>query len=82
MVFNKPIVSFNLKESMYSLGNTGIFIESNDFDGMAKNIINLTSDDNLKNKLGKETSLRLAELNWEVVSVPLVESYNKLHLNC
>ena len=44
MVFEKPVVSFLLKESRFSLQNVGLFITPNDTDEMAKAVIMLSQD--------------------------------------
>ncbi len=80
MVFQKPVVSFALKESMFSLKDAGIFVTPNDADEFAKVIISLISDDEKCAKLGENASQRVKELSWENVSKPLLEAYNKLDM--
>lgn len=78
MIFKKPVVSFALKESMYTLGNAGVFITPNDLDKMAQTIIELIGDEPRRRLLGESAKLRVAELSWDRVSAPLVEGYAML----
>ena len=52
MVFEKPVISYNLKESMYSLKDAGIFVPSGDMDRMAKTVLSLIDDTELRKSLG------------------------------
>lgn len=78
MAFGKPIVSFALKESMFSVGDAGIFVEPNDTDAMAEAIVALAEDENQRRSLGEKALKRVAELSWDKVSVPLVQAYRTL----
>lgn len=79
LVFKKPVVSFSLKESMYSLQEAGLFIEPNDTDKMAKSIIQLIKDKNKQKIMGEYASKRSKELSWSTVSEPLLALYTKLN---
>jgi glycosyltransferase involved in cell wall biosynthesis len=81
MVFKKPIVSFSLKESMYTLKDAGIFIEPNNCDEMAKSIINLIDNNELKEKMAEKSAKRITQFSWDVVSIPLIQLYQKLSNN-
>lgn len=78
MVFEKPIISFDLKESVYSLKNAGVIIKSNDIDKMSYEIISLISDEARKKQLGDNALKRVKELSWDVVSLPLLDLYNDI----
>ena len=78
MVFGKPVVSFDLKESMFSLKNAGMFVPSGDVDKMAETIIQLIKDDRKREEMGEYAKQRISKLDWSTVSVPLIELYRKL----
>jgi len=78
MVFEKPVVSFALKESMFSLKNAGVFIPPNDTEKMAKAIIELIDDRQLRSKLGAIARRRVKQLSWDKVSIPLIQAYESL----
>ena len=78
MVFAKPIISFDLEESVYSLKDAGVIIESNDIGKMSDEIINLISDNTRKKQLGDNALKRVKELSWDVVSLPLLDLYNDI----
>lgn len=78
MVFQKPVVSFALKESMFSLKDAGVFVKPNDTEKMAKAILELISDDDRKNKLGINAKERVKDLSWDKVSAPLIQAYENL----
>ncbi len=80
MVFQKPVVPFKLKESMFSLGDAGVFVEANDTDKYAKAIISLINDEDMRKKLGENGGKRVKELSWDKVSIPLLEAYKQIEL--
>jgi len=78
MIFKKPVVSFALKESALSLNDAGLLIPPNDTDKMARKIIDLINNVQLREKLGKNAGKRVQELSWDKVSMPLIEAYTKI----
>ncbi|MBN1363348.1 MAG: glycosyltransferase family 4 protein [Syntrophaceae bacterium] len=78
MIFQKPVVSFALKESMYSLQDAGIFIPNDDTEKMADAIVNIISDKQLQKQLGINAELRVQQLSWDKVSLPLIHTYESL----
>jgi glycosyltransferase involved in cell wall biosynthesis len=78
MVFKKPVVSFALKESMYSLKDAGLFIEPNDTDQMARAIIELIGNKEKREIMGLNASKRAMEISWDVVSKPLIDLYQRI----
>jgi glycosyltransferase involved in cell wall biosynthesis len=80
MVFQKPVVSFSLKESVFSLKDAGLFVPPNDTDQMAKAIIKLINNEPQKKQLGENAEKRVKELSWDKVSRPLIEAYKRLDL--
>lgn len=78
MVFKKPIVSFALKESAFTLDDAGLFVPPNDTDKMAKAIIELLQNKKMQNHLGENAGRRVQDLTWNKVSIPLVKAYESL----
>jgi len=78
MVYKKPIVSFSLKESAFSLNNAGLLVPPNDTGKMAEKIVDLINDAKLCERLGENAGKRVKELSWEKVSIPLIQSYESL----
>jgi glycosyltransferase involved in cell wall biosynthesis len=78
MVFERPIVSFALKESMFSVDGAGVFVEPNDTDAMAKAILRLIHDKESRVRLGKKAKKRVIELSWDKTSLPLIEAYQQI----
>lgn len=78
MVFGKPVFSFSLKESMYSLSDAGIFISPNDTNQMARKIIEVSKDDKLQKILRNNALKRIKDLSWDKVSAPLLDLYKKV----
>ena len=78
MVFGKPIVSFKLKENMYTLKDSAVFIEPNDTDQMAKEILKLINNESKRLEYGRNAMKRVKDLSWEVVSQPLENLYKSL----
>jgi glycosyltransferase involved in cell wall biosynthesis len=81
MIFKKPIVSFALKESMYTLQKAGMYVYQNDTDKMAQCVIELIENEEFRKKMGEEAKRRVKELTWDKVSMPLIDAYNKLRKN-
>lgn len=79
MIFGRPIVSFDLKESQYSVKDAGIFVPSNDTQAMAKAIIDLMNNAKYRQKLGENAVKRVQELTWQKVSTPLLTAYEYLN---
>jgi len=78
MIFKKPIVTFALKETRFTLQNAGILIPPNDMDKMAKTIVELINDDETKMRLSINAERRIKELTWDKVSLPLLEAYESI----
>lgn len=78
MVFEKTIITFSLKESVLTLKDAGLFVPPNDTDEMAKTIITVINNNEIRAKLGQNARKRVKELSWEKVSRPLVDAYNSI----
>ena len=76
MVYEKPVVSFALKESMFSLKDAGVFVKPNDTAEMARLILELIKDEKRKKELGIKAAERVKELSWAKVSIPLIQAYS------
>ena len=79
MLLGKPIVSFDLKESIYSAGDAAVYIENNDYEEFGNAIINLLSDSEkckMMGEFGKEKVEK--ELKWEYSINKLTSIYNTL----
>jgi len=79
MALGKATVAFDLKETRYSGGNCILYAKPNDIEDMAKAIIKLADDQDLRMKLGKMARKRIEKsLAWEYSVKNLVGSYQKL----
>ncbi len=78
MVFGKPVVSFALKESMFSLQDAGIFVEPDNTDEMARVILELINDKEKREATGSKGLARVKTLTWDQVSTPLIKAYQRL----
>lgn len=78
MVFQKPVVSFALKESMFSLKDAGVFVTPNDTKEMARIILEIAGDENRRKELGINAKERVKDLSWDKVSAPLIQAYETL----
>jgi glycosyltransferase involved in cell wall biosynthesis len=77
MLFGKPVVSFDLKESRFTLEKAGLLIKNNDTDEMAKQIIALCENKKRREEIGEFARERALELTWDKVSTPLLDAYSK-----
>jgi glycosyltransferase involved in cell wall biosynthesis len=79
MAFEKPIVSFDLKETRVSAQDAALFVPPNDELAFAKGIVTLMDDPALRLKMGKFGRQRVEkELQWSVVSKNLQSAYQSL----
>jgi glycosyltransferase involved in cell wall biosynthesis len=81
MIYGKPVISFALKESMFSLKDAGVFVKPNDTGEMARVILGLIQDEKRKRDLGIKARERVKELSWDKVSIPLIQVYETLKLS-
>lgn len=79
MVYQKPVISFKLKESMHTLGDCGLFVEPNDTDKYAKTLHSLINDVKLRKKLGENAKKRIDMFSWQETSKILLEAYKDLN---
>ena len=80
MIFGKPIISFSLKETIYTLGDVGIFVPSNDNEQFALKIIEIIKNEELRLQIGFRAQKRVNRFSWNEVSKPLLDAYQKLSI--
>lgn len=78
MIFEKPVVSFALKESMFSLNGAGLFVQPNNTSELAGKILELIDNTNKRLELSAKAKERVKELAWDRVSQPLIQAYGRL----
>lgn len=79
MAFSKPIVSFDLKETMYSAQDAASFVPANDELAFAKATVELMDDPKRRMRMGKFGRQRIEnELQWKVVGQKLLDAYKHL----
>lgn len=78
MALERPIVSFDLKESRYSAGEAALYARPNDVREFADRILELIDDPARREKMGKIGYERLkAGLSWEHNRKSLLDAYNR-----
>jgi glycosyltransferase involved in cell wall biosynthesis len=79
MALEKPIVSFDLKETRYSAGEAASFVPPNDERAFACAIARLMDDSAARREMGRFGRSRvLSDLSWDVTSRNLVSAYESL----
>jgi len=79
MAFSKPIVSFDLKETMYSAQEAASFVPANDELAFAKATVELMDDPDRRERMGNFGRQRIEnDLQWKVVGQKLLDAYNHL----
>ena len=78
MALAKPIVQFDLTEGRYSAQEASLYAKNNDAEDMAKKIMELLDNPELRKKMGAYGRNRVVnELSWEHTSKALLEGYDK-----
>jgi glycosyltransferase involved in cell wall biosynthesis len=66
MALGKPIVSFRLKENMYSAGDAAVYVENNDSAAFADGMMELFSNPARRRQIGKYGRARVEDvLSWQ-----------------
>lgn len=79
MIFAKPMVSFELRESRYSAQDGALYAQPNDEIEFGDRIIQLLDDPNLRAEMGRKNRERIErELSWEHTSKQLLAAYGQL----
>lgn len=78
MALAKPIVQFDLTEGRYSAQDASLYAKNNDAEDMAKKIMELLVNPELRERMGAYGRNRVVnELSWEHTSKALLEGYEK-----
>jgi glycosyltransferase involved in cell wall biosynthesis len=79
MIFGKPMVSFELRESRYSAQDGALYAQPNDEIEFGDRIIQLLDDPELRTEMGTRNRARIErELSWEHTSKELLNAYAHL----
>jgi glycosyltransferase involved in cell wall biosynthesis len=79
MYLGKPVVGFQLRETMDLVGPCGIFAEEETPEALAKAILVLMNDRTLRSKLGEAARDRAQRLfSWRTEAQKLIEAYDGL----
>lgn len=79
MSFGKPIVSFDLDESVFTADESAIYIQDNNYIDFAKAILELIGNPKMREKMGSVGYKRLNEFfTWEHSEKYLQDAYNNL----
>jgi glycosyltransferase involved in cell wall biosynthesis len=77
MALGKPIVQFNLTEGRYSAQEASLYAEKNDERDMARKILRLLDDPELRTKMGRFGRSRVEnELEWKYEAPKLFAAYD------
>jgi glycosyltransferase involved in cell wall biosynthesis len=76
MAMEKPIVTFDLKETRYSAQDAALYVRPNDEKGFAQAIVTLMDDEEMRRQMGKRGRERVErELHWGIVKQNLLNAY-------
>ena len=76
MAVEKPIVTFDLKETRYSARDAALYVRPNDEKGFAQAIVTLMDDEGMRRELGRRGRMRIEnELKWDIVKQNLLNAY-------
>jgi len=82
MLYGKPIVSFDLKETRYTAQQAAVYVPPNNIENYAQAVIQLMDDPDMRNRLGAFGRKRIQEqLAWQHVSKNLLLLYQSLLTN-
>jgi glycosyltransferase involved in cell wall biosynthesis len=78
MACGTPVISSDLPITRYELGNAGIFVKPRDPNAIAKAIIELLNDDNLRKELSRRGLERVKKFTWENCAKNWIKLYQKI----
>lgn len=79
MALEKPIVSFDLKETRTSARDAALYVPPNDEPEFARAVARLMDDPARRQEMGRFGRARvLSELSWDVTSINLIDAYSFL----
>jgi glycosyltransferase involved in cell wall biosynthesis len=77
MALGRPIVAFDLKETRVSAGDGALYAAPNDVDDMARQVVRLLDDPDLRRRMGAMNLARFRErLSWDFSAVQLLRAYD------
>jgi glycosyltransferase involved in cell wall biosynthesis len=78
MALGKPIAQFDLREGRVSAGDASLYAPDNDVTALAKDIVRLLDDPDLRARMGEIGQQRLTEsLSWESQVPSLLAAYER-----
>ena len=79
MALGKPVISFDLKETRISAGDSALYVKPNDETKFAEAIAQLMNDPGKRRRMGEFGRIRvLNDLSWQVTSKNLLSAYARL----
>jgi glycosyltransferase involved in cell wall biosynthesis len=76
MAVEKPIVTFDLKETRYSARDAALYVRPNDEAAFARALETLMDDEGLRREMGARGRARIEnELDWDIVKQNLLDAY-------
>jgi glycosyltransferase involved in cell wall biosynthesis len=82
MAMEKPIVTFDLKETRYSAQDAALYVPPNDEAAFARAVATLMDDEGLRRELGRKGRKRIeSELKWDIVKQNLLDAYARCLLS-
>jgi glycosyltransferase involved in cell wall biosynthesis len=81
MALGQPVVQFDLTEGRRSASDASTYAHPNDEHDLARRIVELLGDEDLRTRLGREGRRRMAEeLEWRFQAPKLIEAYRALEI--
>lgn len=79
MALGKPVVTFDLRETRYTCGETALYVNTICKREFAEKIITLADNPELRRSLGKQGNIRYrSNLTWSHSQKPLLDAYRSL----
>lgn len=78
MASSVPVIASNVSSLPEVAGNAVILVNPKDIEGIAKNIIKILSDDDLKNELVRKGHIQAQKFTWEASAEKLYNIYKEI----
>lgn len=78
MASSVPVIASNVSSLPEVAGNAAILVNPKDIEGIAKNIIKILSDDDLKNELVRKGHIQAQKFTWEASAEKLYNIYKEI----
>lgn len=78
MASSVPVIASNVSSLPEVAGNAAILVNPKDIEGIAKNIIKILSDDDLKNELVRKGHIQAQKFTWEGSAEKLYNIYKEI----